>query len=135
MTYAPALRLAPRARLSSRSGGMMRRALRLGLMAVGGVLVVAGVLIAPLPGPFGLPLVVVGLVLVLRNSMGARRAFIKAQRRHPKMVFPLRRLLRREPEVLPVAWQQVLRAERLVLPRRGRPARGLRRRLFRRQGG
>ena len=69
------------------------------------------------------------------SSLCLTKESVKAQRRHPKMVFPLRRLLRREPEVLPVAWQQVLRAERLVLPRRWRPARGLRRRLFRRQGG
>ena len=35
----------------------------------------------------------------------ARRQFIGLQRRHPKILFPVRRLLRREPEVVPVAWQ------------------------------
>ena len=54
------------------------------------------------------------------------------QKAHPKMVFPIRRLMRREPEIVLVVWQQYLRAERLVLPRRARFAvkarRGLKRR-------
>ena len=86
---------------------------------------------APLPGPLGLPVTLVGLVLVLRNSFRARRAFIRFQIKHPRIVFPLRRLLRREPEVLPVAWQQVLRIERLVVPKHWRRAVSLRRRYFR----
>ncbi|MCA6307828.1 MAG: hypothetical protein IM647_08595, partial [Phenylobacterium sp.] len=32
----------------------------------------------------------------------------------------LRRLLRRDPEIIPFVWQQMLRVERLVLPRRFR---------------
>lgn len=132
MSYAPAMRLAPATRRTADRGGLLRRAARLGLMALGGVLVLAGVVIAPLPGPLGVPITVVGLVLILRNSMGARRAFVRAQHRYPKAVFPLRRLLRREPEVAPVAWQQVLRVERMVLPRRWRMAARLRRRHFRR---
>lgn len=96
------------------------RILRAGLVVLGLVLVVAGVLIAPLPGPMGLPVTVVGLMLVLRNSFKARRQFVRFQRAHPRMVSPLRRLLRREPEVLQVFWQQTLRVERLVMPRRGR---------------
>ncbi len=68
----------------------------------------------------------VGLVLVLRNSFSARRIFIKAQRRHPKIVFPIRRLIRREPEVIPVIWQQTLRLEAWILPKRYRFWRRLR---------
>jgi hypothetical protein len=68
------------------------------------------------------PLTVVGLMLVLRNSFRARKQFVRFQHAHPKLLFPLRRLLRREPEVLPVAWQQVLRMERLIMPRRWRVA-------------
>ena len=100
------------------------------LLALLGVLIViGGIAIAPLPGPGGLPVIVVGLMLILRNSFKARRHFIRFQRAHPKMVFPIRRLLRREPEVLPVAWQQALRVERLLLPRRIRFAVRTRRRL------
>jgi hypothetical protein len=86
------------------------------LVALGVVIMVLGVAIAPLPGPMGMPLVVVGLMLVLRNSFKARRQFVRFQHAHPKMVFPIRRLLRREPEVVLVFWQQSLRIERVVLP-------------------
>lgn len=99
------------------------------LIGLGGVLVIAGFLIAPLPGPLGLPLTVVGLMLVLRNSFAAKRQFVRFQRAQPKMVFPIRRLLRREPEVVLVFWQQALRVERLVVPKRYRYAVRARRRL------
>jgi hypothetical protein len=49
------------------------------------------------------------------------------------MLFPIRRLLRREPEVFPVAWQQVLRMEKMVTPKRYRIMRRLRLRLMRRK--
>ncbi len=85
---------------------------------------------------FHLPAVLiasVGLVFVLKNSFGARRIFIKAQRRHPKIVFPIRRLIRREPEVVPVIWQQMLRFEAWVLPKRHRFWRRLRLTVIRRR--
>jgi hypothetical protein len=90
------------------------------LLGLGLLVIAVGVLISPLPGPGGIPVIVVGLMLVLRNSFWARKQFIRIQRRHPRIVFPLRRLLRREPEVFPVAWQQVLRMERVILPSRWR---------------
>ena len=101
---------------------LLGRISRVVLVALGLVLVVAGFLIAPLPGPLGVPLTVAGLMLVLRNSFRARKQFVRFQHAHPKLLFPLRRLLRREPEVFPVAWQQVLRMERLIVPRRWRVA-------------
>lgn len=119
-------------RRAARSGiaaEAVNRLFRLGFMAIGAVIMVAGFLIAPLPGPFGLPLAVVGLMIVLRNSMWAKREFVRLKRRHPNWVFPIRRLMRREPEVVPVFWQQFLRLERLVFPKRPRFLGGLRRRL------
>jgi hypothetical protein len=101
-------------------------------LALGSILIVLGVLMAPLPGPLGLPVTLAGLVLVLRNSFRLRRVFIKVQRRHPRFVFPLRRLLRREPEVAAVAWQQALRIERVFLPKSWRMGKQLRRKYFRR---
>ena len=91
-----------------------------------------GILIAPLPGPGGIPVIVVGLMVVLRNSFKARRHFVRFQRAHPKMISPIRRLLSREPEFLLIFWQQTLRVERLMLPRRFRFI-GRTRRLFRRR--
>lgn len=107
-------------------GEVMSRLVRWGMALLGGAIVGLGILMAPLPGPFGVPVMVVGLMILLRSSFSAKRAFVKLQRRHPRIVFPLRRLLRREPEVMPVAWQQVLRFERMVLPRSWRFARRVR---------
>ncbi len=112
---------------------IVARVVRAGLVILGLVIVLAGILVAPLPGPGGLPVIVVGLMIVLRNSFKARRHFVRFQRAHPKMIFPIRRLLRREPEVLPVFWQQFLRVERVVLPKRARFAMKTRRRFNRRR--
>lgn len=110
------------------------RVVRVLLVILGGLIAISGVLIAPLPGPMGLPVVVIGLMLVLRNSFKARRQFVRFQHAHPRIVFPIRRLLRREPEVLQVFWQQTLRVERLILPRRMRFAVKSRRSFKRRPG-
>jgi hypothetical protein len=99
------------------------------LLTLGGIIMLAGLILAPLPGHIGLPLLVIGLMIVLRNSFAAKRQFIRIQRAHPKTVFPIRRLMRREPEIVLVFWQQYLRVERLVLPRRYRFAVKLRRRV------
>ena len=90
------------------------------LLGLGGLIMLVGLVTAPLPGHIGLPLLVVGLMIVLRNSFKAKRQFLRMQYAHPKMVFPIRRLMRRDPEIIPVMWQQYLRVERLVLPRRFR---------------
>lgn len=98
----------------------LARAARWLLLGLGLIIIAAGVLLAPLPGPGGLPVIVVGLMVTLRSSFWAKRQFIRFQRAHPKIVFPIRRLLRREPEVFPVFWQSILRVERVVLPRNRR---------------
>ena len=111
---------------------MMRKGVRLALVGVGLAIMAVGIPLALLPWLHipGALILATGLVVVLRNSFTARRTFIRAQRRHPKIVFPIRRLIRREPEVFPVAWQATLRSERLVLPRGLRFLRRLRR-MFR----
>ena len=114
---------------------MMRKGVRLAMVGVGLVIMAIGIPIALLPWLHlpGALILAIGLVVVLRNSFSARRTFIRAQRRHPKIVFPIRRLIRREPEVFPVAWQATLRTERLVLPRRLRFLSRARRRMARRR--
>jgi hypothetical protein len=109
-----------------------RSIVRTALLVLGALLIPIGFVGALLPGHLGAPVLVAGLILVLRTSRPARRQFIGLQRRHPRIVFPIRRLLRREPEVFPVAWQQMLRLERMIVPRSWRFARATRRRLFRR---
>jgi hypothetical protein len=101
-------------------------------LMIGGLFVVLlGILIAPLPGPGGIPVIAVGLMLILKSSFWAKRQFIRAQYARPKWVYPFRRLMRKKPEFAPVFWQQALRAEKVVLkrPRRRliRARKGLRR--------
>ena len=90
-------------------------------LMIGGLFVVLlGILIAPLPGPGGIPVIAVGLMLILKSSFWAKRQFIRAQYARPKWVYPFRRLMRKKPEFAPVFWQQALRAEKIVTKRSGR---------------
>ncbi len=108
---------------------LVARVARWALIALGVAVIALGVLIAPLPGPGGIPVIVVGLMILLRNSFWAKRQFVRFQRAHPRTVFPIRRLLRREPEVFPVFWQGILRTERVLLAKERRFAKRLRRRF------
>ena len=103
--------------------------------AVGFVLIAVGIVGALIP--FTLHLLggfaVLGVILVLRNSRAWRRRFVRMQRRHPRWLHPVRRVLKGQ--VLPVLWHEALRTERFFLPRRwrrmGRWRRALARRLRR----
>jgi hypothetical protein len=112
-----------------RAGRLLwRRAGRWLAIGTGYSLIVVGAIGTVLPGHLGAPILALGLVISLRSSFRARRQFVGLQQRHPKILFPVRRLLRREPEVAPVAWQALLRTERMLLPRRLRFAVKTRRR-------
>ncbi|MDZ4372526.1 MAG: PGPGW domain-containing protein [Phenylobacterium sp.] len=105
---------------------------RFGLVMLGFAIIIAGIAIAPLPGPGGIPVIVVGLMVVLKNSFKARRQFVRLHRAHPKVLSPIRRLLRRDPEFMALFYQQTLRVERVMVPRRLRFVKPLRRRFRRR---
>jgi hypothetical protein len=116
VTFAPAL-----SGFQPRSRDPLRALKRSALIIAGVLVVILGLLIGPLPGPGGIPVVALGLVLIMRGSYRAKRLFIRAQYARPKWVYPFRRLLRKRPEFAPVFWQQMLRAEKLVLRRANRP--------------
>jgi hypothetical protein len=124
---------APFAGLFASAHKATRGGVRLLLQAAGWFLIVGGLLLELTPIRLGVPMVAIGVIVLLRNSYRARRQFIHLQRRHPRFVFPVRRLIRREPEVFPVLWQQVLRFEKMVLPRAWRRGARWRRRYFRRR--
>ncbi|WP_453977516.1 hypothetical protein [Brevundimonas sp. Marseille-Q4549] len=105
---------------SSRARRPLRGLKRWALMMGGALVVLLGVLIAPLPGPGGVPVIAVGLMMILKGSYWAKRQFIRAQYARPRWVYPFRRLMRKKPEIAPVFWQQALRAEKVVLKRRRR---------------
>ena len=128
MTLVQAL---PGTRARPTPGDAFRWLKRSSLLAVGVLVVIAGILIAPLPGPGGVPVIALGLILILRSSYRAKRYFIRAQYARPRWVYPFRRLLRRNPEFGPVFWQQALRAEKMVLRRRRRPLIRLRKKMRR----
>ena len=81
-----------------------------GLMALGVILIVAGIIVAPLPGPGGIFFVAPGLALVLKTSMWAKRRYVKFKRWQPKAGrwsdWALRRSSARRREELRKAEQQ-----------------------------
>jgi hypothetical protein len=118
----------PERRRRPDASDFVRRLNKAAGMTLGFLVIVLGILVAPLPGPGGVPVITVGLILVLRASYGAKRLFVKAMRRWPRQLSPIRRLLRRNPPFLQIFWQSLLRLERFVTGRHGAFA-GLRRRL------
>ncbi len=87
--------------------------LGLGLMLVGAV-------ITPLPGPFGVPIILVGLVILLRSSVWVKRLFVRLVQKYPKLLKPLRAMLRPGAKVVALLWLQAMRIERRLLSARWR---------------
>ncbi|HEY9235924.1 MULTISPECIES: PGPGW domain-containing protein [Phenylobacterium] len=108
------------------------RLVRFGLVVLGFLIILLGIAVAPLPGPGGIPVIVVGLMIILRNSFKARRQFVRLHHAHPRVISPIRRLLRKDPQILAMSYHQALKVERFLVPRNLRVVvRG--RRLFRRR--
>jgi len=64
------------------------------LLGLGWLIIVIGLALGPIPGPGGIPIVAAGSVLVLSQSMSARRLFIRMQKRYPGFMGPIRKLLK-----------------------------------------
>ena len=130
-----ALLIAPvkktKARRKSRVRSSASRLWRGTLVGLGAFIVLLGIIIAPLPGPMGMPVSIAGLIIVLRNSYWAKRQFVRSYRRHPKWLTPVRRLLRPRAKILSIVWQQMLRTEKLVLKTKDRVLGPVRRRFLR----
>lgn len=71
------------------------RVRQLVLIGMGWTIIALGLLIAPLPGPGGIPVIALGGMLLLRNSADARRLFVRAKRRWPRLFFPFEALRQR----------------------------------------
>ncbi|MDX2102812.1 MAG: hypothetical protein EAZ99_02795 [Alphaproteobacteria bacterium] len=61
--------------------------------ALGWSIVALGVVVTPLPGPGGVFVIGAGVVVLLRHAPGAKRSFVKAQKRYPWALTPIRRAL------------------------------------------
>jgi hypothetical protein len=55
-----------------------------GMFAAGVLLIIGGLIIAPVPGPGGIFLIAPGLALILKTSMWAKRHYVKVKRWQPK---------------------------------------------------
>jgi hypothetical protein len=56
------------------------------MFIVGILLLVAALVVGPLPGPGGVFFAVPGLILVLKSSMWARRRYVEFKKWHPKIL-------------------------------------------------
>jgi hypothetical protein len=56
---------------------------RRALVAAGWTVIAVGVVISPLPGPGGVPVILAGSVILLRNSAWARRSYVRLKKRKP----------------------------------------------------
>lgn len=74
------------------------------MFAAGVLLIIAGLIIAPVPGPGGIFLIAPGLALILKSSMWAKRHYVRVKRWQPKagrwMDWALRRPSAKRREVL-----------------------------------
>ncbi|WP_207456261.1 hypothetical protein [Azospirillum sp. SYSU D00513] len=73
------------------TGLSLPRIRQLALIGTGWTIIAFSVLLTPLPGPGGLPLALVGGVILLRNSASARRLFVRLKKRYPRMLSPAER--------------------------------------------
>ncbi|MBR0552060.1 hypothetical protein J7S20_06050 [Sphingomonadaceae bacterium LXI357] len=58
---------------------------RITLLCLGVIVMLASPLVGAIPGPGGIFVFAAGLILVLRNSLLARRLFVRAKHRWPKL--------------------------------------------------
>jgi hypothetical protein len=65
------------------------------LFVLGVLLVVAGIVLAPLPGPGGIFFIAPGLALILKTSMWAKRHYVRVKRWQPKAGRLMDKALRR----------------------------------------
>ena len=70
---------------------------RLVLRVIGLVMFLGGIASLPFPIPFGLLIMIIGLVLLLGNSVRAAETVRRARRRYPRLHNSLRRSGRRLP--------------------------------------
>ena len=59
----------------------------------GGVFIVFGLVMLPLPIPLGLPMIVIGAAILINTSTTAKRMFVKSARRYPRTVGRVRNLM------------------------------------------
>jgi len=100
-------------------------------MFFGMIIMAIGVVIVPLPGPFGIPIIFLGLVIILRSSRWVKRQFLQLVHRYPQLLYPLRKMLKPRARIIAILYRQMLKLERYILSKKYRPLRRIRRWFFR----
>jgi len=67
----------------AQASDLMARARKGAMVGLGWTVIGLGIVIAPLPGPLGLPIAAVGATILMRHSAPARRLFVRAKRQAP----------------------------------------------------
>jgi hypothetical protein len=65
------------------------------LLGLGWLIILVGLALGPIPGPGGIPIIAFGSMLVLSQSLTARKQFVRLQKKYPKFMGPIRKLLSR----------------------------------------
>jgi hypothetical protein len=70
--------------MTDRAPDWFARTRQTAMIGLGWTVLGLGVVIAPLPGPLGLPVAAVGATILMRHSPPARRLFLRAKKQVPK---------------------------------------------------
>ncbi|MGD2132346.1 MAG: hypothetical protein PVI23_06095 [Maricaulaceae bacterium] len=62
-------------------------------MLAGGIFILVGLVVLPLPIPLGLPMIVVGAAILINTSTTAKKIFVRMGRRYPRTVGRVRNLM------------------------------------------
>ena len=68
------------------------------LLFLGWSIMAIALMLGPIPGPGGIPIFAAGAMLVLSQSLPARRFFIRMQRRYPNFLGKVRTVISRKEE-------------------------------------
>ncbi|MFN3232786.1 MAG: hypothetical protein ACE363_11595 [Alphaproteobacteria bacterium] len=68
---------------------------KIALLSTGWILVVVGPVIGVIPGPGGIAVTGGGAMIILSQSLIAKRVFLRAYKRYPQTVGPVRRFVQR----------------------------------------
>ena len=65
------------------------------LLGLGWLIILFGLALGLIPGPGGIPIVAFGFMLVLSQSLTARKKFVRLQKKYPKFMGSIRKVLSR----------------------------------------
>lgn len=80
--------------------GLSRWAVTRVVLVFGALLILVGLLVAPLPIPLGLPMIAIGSLILINTSTTAKKTFVRWGRRYPRTVGRVRAWMGRRSRTL-----------------------------------